>query len=188
MRAITTLDGECQIRKLLQLSIVNRPQVNLFKLTLTVTHVASCEEKGSGPRTIVCNNIPSDEYARLKFFTTDICGACDTSCPPNHLIATANFSEKSTNGIPPGFQRLRNLLNNRCNEIGDDRDVSDSLRRKIGRDTIDGDSLQDAVMAELETLFPELTTFGIDCADVARAGTCNCSDATAGPVYDGVTR
>ena len=184
MRSRTSsLNGECQIRKLLILSILHKPQINLFKLSLSVNHVASCEERGSGHQFIRCINEASDEYATLKFYTTEYCGFCDTSCPPNHLVATTTFGEKSTTGIPPQFQRLRDLMNNTC--LDRDSGIPDSLRRKVGPNTIDGDSLQDAVMAELENLFPDLRDFGIDCRDVAEAGTCDCGGLVAGK-YTGI--
>ena len=170
----SSLNGECQIRRLIELSIVNRPQVNVFKLFLNVTYVASCEERDSGPRAVTCSNESTDQFATLQFFTHTVCGACDTSCPPDHLISTGSQFDRSKTGMPAKYQRLRNLMNNQCYELGDDRDVSDSLRTKIGPDTIDGGSLMDAVMAELETLFPSIKDLEITCADVARMGTCDC--------------
>jgi len=175
-KSLLSLDGKCIIKRLLRLSIKNK--ANLFKLSIYFSAQASCAADDD-LKSVVCNNTPDDEYAFMKSFTVETCALCDTSCPPNHLIGVFQTSEKSTNGMPAKFQKLRDLMNETCNDFGS-TEIPASLQKAVGLNTISGDELTENIMEELKNLFPELKDADFNCLTVNKSGVCNCGD---GPIY-----
>ena len=183
----TELDGICELRHLLNFSVLWKPEMNLFKFSLHAVAVAGCEEDDGGIKFKVrCNNEPSDFYATYSSYIKTTCSLCDTSCPPKHLVAVENRSRTSTDGFPPEFQGLRDKMNQTCNDYGE-FDIPESARKKLGPDTISGGVLHEAILAELHSIFPDLGDgINMSCADVANSGVCQCG-SNPGPLYGGIS-
>ena len=173
-----SFDGKCAISRLLRLGITNKTN-GAFRLNVYFTAVASCDEDAD-TKSVVCHNTPGDEYAYMKSYTKEICGVCNTSCPPNHLISVFQKQEKGTTGIPAKFQKLRDLMDEVCLDFGD-VPPPESLVQAVGQNTITGDELTQNIMEELKNLFPELKDVDFDCAAVDQSGVCNCGDSPISP-------
>ena len=179
------LNGICCMSKQLDFSIVWKPQMNFFKFTLRANMVAGCEEECDNFK-VVCNNEPSDTYATYRSTIQTPCLMCDINCASDHLVASESRTKKSTGGMPSEFQALRDLMNQTCNDFGDLR-IPESVRSKLGPDTISGQDLHDAILAELNTLFPDLgDAINTTCSDVTQSGVCQCG-SKPGPQYDGIS-
>ena len=180
----TELDGKCCISRLIRMSIKHDPNTGLFKFFLDVILNAMCRED-CGNKSIICDNQASDTTAFFKSYTTQTCGLCDTSCATDALTSRSTQSQRGTNGLPPVFRKLRDLMNETCHDYGD-LEVPASARAKIGPNTTTGDDLTEDILDELKTLFPELKDIDFGCGEVAESGVCACG-SNPGPQYGGIS-
>lgn len=183
-----TYDGYCGIRDLITVRMTEKTRegqfgtVKTWRVSIDIISVGICEKKDSWHgNTIIMSNEPTDEYAHVSIQLKRICSECDTSCSKAGTVGRAQLSDKGSGGLPSKFRKLRDALNGQCNDLGEGRPISESLRNKIGPDTVDSETAINDITNALTELFgaDDLDRALVDCDDI----NCGCGNDNPPRVY-----
>ncbi len=183
-----TYDGYCGVRDLVTVHITEKTRENQFgtvktwKVSYDIISVGICEKKDSWTgNSVRMSNQPTDEYATATIHLKRICQECDTSCSKAGRIGRTHGTSRGSGGLPSEFRKLRDSLNGQCYDLGKGRDISESLRTKIGRDTMDSETAINGITDALTELLGQdvLDSVLVDCENL----NCGCGDDDPPRVY-----